>query len=155
MSCAVRQRLPLVVELAITQGSLLEAGILARVIRGLAGEQIIHSVAVGGDAAGGDQGSWLLLLQYGAESGLQAEELRTVGKMLTELGQQGDQPLPDLAPAFIDRDPRQGRDVIECGQRQFTEGLVELFQPSQGGQILARLQRRQGEQQGGQRLGRW
>ncbi|MNT74274.1 hypothetical protein D3C72_2130810 [compost metagenome] len=75
--------------------------------------------------------------------------------MLAELGQQGDQPLPDLAPAFIGGLARQGRGVIECGQRQFTEGLVELFQPSQGRQILAGLQRRQGEQQGGQRLGRW
>ncbi|MNK57066.1 hypothetical protein D3C87_761160 [compost metagenome] len=124
----VRQGLPLAVQLAIAQGRLVQARLLTRVIRRLLGQQVIHPVRVGGDAAGGHQGPGLLLLQHGGEPCLLAQELGAGGKVLGELGQQGDQPLPDLALAIAGGESGQAGGVIPRRQGERFQCPVEVFQ---------------------------
>ncbi len=72
-----------------------------------------------------------------------------------ELGQQGDQPLPDLQAALAGGKGGQGGLVIEGGEGQLGEGAVEVAQLRQCRQIWAGVKGRQGEQHVRQGLSRW
>ena len=112
-------------------------------VGGLLGEQVVDTIRVGSDAAAGDQGMGVLLLQQAGDALLQAGQLAVLGKVAGQLGQQAAEGRPHQGLQEDGRKVRYLRLGIDYRQQQLPQRQVEVGQLRQGGQPLAWLQRRQ------------